>query len=263
MNSNHPVSETGPAVLVVDNDAGNLLALTAVLESLDCRVVSVRSGGQAVETTHNEDFAAILMDVRMPGLDGYAAASFIRQNPRSAATPILFITGHDDIDVVRLTKLYGNTGQVDALQKPFEPEVLRAKVSWWIDSFRKDRHVLELERAMDSQAQNRDELLAFIAHDLKAPLAVVKVSASVLRRQLKDGAHSPELLKPVYRHLDLVDRNMGRAIALADELLDGSRIETGQWQLEAGSSCIREHRSSGDRVASAARRAEKHRSRSW
>jgi signal transduction histidine kinase len=234
MNANLMSRVRGPAVLAVDNDPGNLVALSAVLESLDCRVVSARSGAEAVELTRNEDFAAILMDVRMPGLDGYAAGSFIRQNPRSAATPILFITGHDDIDVVHLTKLYGNTGQVDALQKPFEPEVLRSKVTWWLDLFRNKRQVKELEQAMDSvqaQAQSKDELLAIVAHDLRAPLAAMKLSTAVLRRQASDATDGPDLLASICRHLDLAERNMARMSALTDELLDNLRIENGQWQL--------------------------------
>src|SRR3954452_12257299 len=112
-----PSLTTSPAgaVLVVDNDAGNLLAMESLLEPLRCRGVIAHSGSEAIEQTRNDDFAAILMHVRMPGLDGYATGSFIRQNPRSAQTPILFISGADDVDVATLTRLYGNTGQVDWL----------------------------------------------------------------------------------------------------------------------------------------------------
>src|SRR6266436_6182675 len=141
MSHNGDASEGAPPVLVVDDNPGNLLALEAVFESLSCRVVRARSGSDAVERSRTEEFVAIIMDVRMPGLDGYAATSFIRQDPRSACTPILFITGHDDVDVAELTRTYGHTGQVDSLQKPFNPDLLRSKVRWWLELFRKGAQV--------------------------------------------------------------------------------------------------------------------------
>src|SRR5262249_42061937 len=132
-------SKHDPRVLIVDNDPGSLVALGAVLDALPCRVITARSGREAVDRSHIDDFAAIIMDEPMPDPDGSAPASFIRQNPRSAATPILFISGHADIDVVHLTELYGNSGEVDALQKPFEPEIFASKIAAWLDSFRKEQ----------------------------------------------------------------------------------------------------------------------------
>src|SRR6266567_1650389 len=132
MSHNGDPSEGAPPVLVVDDNPGNLLALEAVFESLNCRVVRARSGSDAVERCRAEEFAAIIMDVRMPGLDGYAATSFIRQDPRSARTPILFMTAHDDVDLAELTRTYGQSGHVDSLRKPCDVDVLRSKVRWWL-----------------------------------------------------------------------------------------------------------------------------------
>src|SRR5262245_35261079 len=154
--------ETGKgAVLVVDNDRHSLVAAEAVLDPLGCRVVVARSGPEAVERTGRDDFAAIVMDVCMPGLDGYAAGSFIRQNPRSARTPILFVSG-EDIDIASLTRLFGNAAQVDCMRKPLEPDVLVAKLAGWLDMFRKDQQLQELELAMTTaraQARSKDDVL--------------------------------------------------------------------------------------------------------
>src|SRR4029078_4083716 len=132
-----------PVVLVVDNDPRNLFAMEAVLRPLACRIEVARSGSEAIDRTRAEDFAAILMDVRMPGLDGSAAGSFIRQNPRSARTPILFISGADDTDVVRLTEQYGNAGQGDSRQKPLAVGEPRSKVTDWLREFQSDSQELE------------------------------------------------------------------------------------------------------------------------
>jgi signal transduction histidine kinase len=235
MNQEGDACDSTPPVLIVDDDPGNLIALEAVLESLDCRSVRADSGHEAVERTRAEDFAAIVMDVRMPGLDGYAAASFIRQDPRSSSTPILFITGQQDIDVARLTQLYGNTGQVDSLQKPFEPDVLRAKIRWWLELFRRGQQVDQLERAMDSaeaQARTKDDVLAIVAHDLKGPLAALKLSTGILRGQAVDGVAEPKFLAALNRHIERALRNIDAMTTIVDDLLDSARFASGTLQLD-------------------------------
>ena len=234
MNNVSDSRENAPAVLIVDDNPKNLVALEAVLECLDCRVVRANSGLEAVERTRGQDFAAIVMDVRMPTLDGYAAASFIRQNPRSATTPMLFMTAHDDIEVAKLTRLYGNTGQVDSLQKPFEINVLRSKIRWWLELFSRGQQLQQLELAKDSadeEARTKDEVLSVVAHDLKGPLATLALSASNLRRQTTDGVCDPQLLGSIQRHLDLTDRNIEMMTMIVDDLLESARLESGALQL--------------------------------
>lgn len=235
MTENGGSAEGRPAVLVVDDDPGNLLALQGALDALDCRVVAVGSGVEAVERTRTDEFAAILMDVHMPGLDGYAAASFIRQNPRSASTPILFVSGHDDIDVDQLTRRYGNTGQVDSLQKPYDVDTLRYKVTWWLDRFRRNQQLQELEQTVDSvraEARTKDDVLAKVAHDLRGPLAAITLDTDNVHRLLRRDPGDPKLLPAVERHLELVKRNVDRMARLVGDLVDSARIETGNLQLK-------------------------------
>jgi signal transduction histidine kinase len=235
MSNGNDSSLDAPPVLIVDDDAGNLLALEAVLESLRCRVVRADSGSGAVDRCRTEEFAAIIMDVRMPGLDGYAATSFIRQDPRAVHTPILFITGHEDVDVAELTRTYGQTGQVDSLRKPFDPDLLRSKVRWWLELFRKGAQLHELTRTVGSfqaQAQTKDDVLAGVAHDLKGPLFAIRVSMEMLRRESVDGAGEPAYLASVRRQVDRALRNVDRMTTLVDDLLDTARIESGTLQLD-------------------------------
>jgi signal transduction histidine kinase len=223
-------------VLVVDNDRHSLIAAQAVLEQLGCRIVLARSGHEAVEWTGREDFAAIVMDVCMPGLDGYAAGSFIRQNPRSVRTPILFVTG-EDVDLAHLTRLFGNAGQVDCMRKPLEPEVLVAKVAGWLDVFRKSRQVEELELAMTSaraEARTKDDILAMVAHDLNGPLSAMRTNTECLRRRARSDIADPTFVQSVHRHLDLVDRTVDRMAKIVSDLLDAARFDSGNFRLDVG-----------------------------
>jgi signal transduction histidine kinase len=227
-------SNDQPAVLVVDDDAGSLVAVQALLDSLDCRVVAARSGAEAVQRTRTDDFAAIIMDVRMPDLDGFAAASFIRQHRRSAAAPILFVSG-EDLDVAALTQRYGNTGHVDSLCKPIDIATFRSKIAAWLDLHRSRRQVRELEDAVDAartEARSKEEVLAMVAHDLRGPLSALKLSTDAVRRQVAAGVDEGKLWPTVRRHFDLADRTIGRMVRMVDDLLDGARIQSTGISLE-------------------------------
>jgi signal transduction histidine kinase len=224
------------AVLVVDNDRHSLIAAQAVLEPLGCRVVLARSGPEAVEKTGSDDFAAIVMDVCMPDLDGYAAGSFIRQNPRSARTPILFVSG-EDVDLGQLTRLFGNAGQVDSMRKPLETDILVAKVGAWLETFRKNQQVHELELAMDSaraQARTKDDILAMVAHDLNGPLAAMRTHAEATRRRIRPNIDDPNFVQNFARFIDLVDRSVDRMAKIVNDLLDAARIDAGTLRLDIG-----------------------------
>jgi signal transduction histidine kinase len=219
---------TCPLVLIVDDNPNNLVALEALLEPLDCRVIRAETGFAAVERSRDAAFAAIIMDVRMPGLDGFATASFIRQDPRSVGTPILFVTAHDDLDIVELTRRYGVTGNVDALPKPFDPDALCAKIRSWVDLFRKGLQVHELERAVDAaraQARTKDDIIAMVAHDLKGPLTALRLDMHRLRDETADESS-------VRRRFDRGCRNVDAMTRIVDNLLDSARIESGTLRLD-------------------------------
>jgi len=123
----------------VDDQPGNLLALEAVLEDPDRIIVRASSGEEALRRLLERDFAVVLLDVRMPGLDGFETARLIRGRERSRATPIIFLTAHDD-DSLSAERAYA-LGAVDYLVKPLVPVILRAKVAGFIDLFLKTEQV--------------------------------------------------------------------------------------------------------------------------
>jgi PAS domain S-box-containing protein len=113
-------------ILLVDDKPDNLLALRAILETLGHNLVEAHSGEEALRRLLVMDFAVILLDVQMPGLNGFEAATLIRQRKRSEHTPIIFMSAYDEPEFSP-AKAY-TLGAVDFLQKPLEPQILRAKV---------------------------------------------------------------------------------------------------------------------------------------
>jgi PAS domain S-box-containing protein len=144
-----------PALLLVDDRTENLLALQAILEPLGHELVVAAGGAQALRTLlQRDDFAVILLDVQMPGLDGFEVAEVIKQRERTSTIPIIFLTAlsKEDRHVFRGYEV----GAVDYVFKPFDPEILRAKVGVFIELWEKTRQIRE--QAEQLAAQELDEL---------------------------------------------------------------------------------------------------------
>jgi CheY-like chemotaxis protein len=126
-------------ILLVDDRSENLLALEAILSSLDQELIFVRSGEAAIEAALAEEFAVILLDVVMPGMDGFETAAQIKQRGRTPNVPIIFLTAAGAEPELAFRGYAA--GAVDYISKPFDPWVLRAKVSVFIDLYLKERQL--------------------------------------------------------------------------------------------------------------------------
>ncbi|GLW45705.1 hypothetical protein Stsp02_13670 [Streptomyces sp. NBRC 14336] len=118
-------------ILLVDDMEDNLIALEAVLASLNRPLVRARSGEEAMKALLRRRFALVLMDIRMPGMDGFETAANIKRLDQTKDVPIIFLTGADD-DAGFAFRGYA-TGAADYVTKPFDPWVLRAKVRVFLD----------------------------------------------------------------------------------------------------------------------------------
>jgi PAS domain S-box-containing protein len=159
------VNVTPPQLLLVDDREDNLLALEAVLEPLGHRLVSVTSGAAALKELLVNDFACILLDVQMPELDGFELAELIKQRERSKHIPIIFVTALSK-EEKHVYRGYA-AGAVDYIFKPFEPEVLRSKVSVFVELWEKTEqlqaqaeqlHEQELAQLEQSSAERYRQL---------------------------------------------------------------------------------------------------------
>ncbi len=137
------------SILVVDDRAENLTALKALLAPLRQRVVAVDSGDAALRELLREDFACILLDVQMPRLDGFQTANVIKQRTRSQTIPIIFLTAatKDELEVFRGY----SAGAVDYINKPIDPDVLRSKVSVFVELWQKTRQLREQAARLHEQ----------------------------------------------------------------------------------------------------------------
>ena len=121
-------------ILLVDDSQANLVAMEAILEDLGENLVKAQSGEEALKFLLTQDFAVILLDVQMPGMDGFETAAMIRQRKKTSRTPIIFVTAVDKGDT-HVSRGY-SLGAVDYILKPIAPEILHAKVAAFVDLFR-------------------------------------------------------------------------------------------------------------------------------
>ena len=144
-------------ILIVDDDSASLIAMQEVLRSLGTPLVTASSGEEALRRVLDDDYAAILMDVRMPGIDGFTTASMIRERKRSRYTPIIFLTAAGE-DMSTMFKSY-RAGAVDFITKPVIPDVLRSKLSVFVGLHDMNRMLnAELaERALTEQRLRASE----------------------------------------------------------------------------------------------------------
>jgi PAS domain S-box-containing protein len=149
-----PASES-PKVLIVDDQPVNLEVLEAMLQPLGCAFVRAHSADEALLALLRHDFAAIVLDIRMPGMGGIELATVIKQRKRSQHVPILFLTAHT-VEETEVLRGYG-VGAVDYLSKPINAEILRSKVGVFIELFRKTRALGELNEALQREIGDREQ----------------------------------------------------------------------------------------------------------
>jgi CheY-like chemotaxis protein len=167
-------------ILLVDDRPENLVALEAILSTLDYGLVRARSGDEALKALLTDEFAVILLDVSMPGMDGFETATHIKRREKTRDVPIIFLTAVSN-EPHQAFRGYA-AGAVDYIAKPFDPWVLRAKVSVFVDLYLKNR-------------QLRDQ-------------------AALLRRHLSAAGGAPDVLAELGERLDAVQE---QAESLAEE----------------------------------------------
>lgn len=228
-------------ILLVDDRPENLLALEAILSALDQTLVRASSGEEALKALLTDDFAVILLDVQMPGMDGFETAAHIKRRERTRDIPIIFLTAinHGPHHTFRGYA----AGAVDYISKPFDPWVLRAKVSVFVELYMKNCQLreqasllrLQLEGSQAEghgtsngngsvQGRGAKESAGLLA-ELSARLAAVEEQAEALTKQLDESSDSAAMATAVHlerkltglrRALDALEPGSGSSPMLPD-----------------------------------------------
>lgn len=169
-------------ILLVDDRAANLVALEAILGSLNETLVRAGSGEDALRALLHDDFALILLDAQMPGMDGFETATRIKARERTKDVPIIFLTAND-FDTHLAYRGYA-TGAADFLAKPFDPWLLRAKVQVFVDLWHASRKLSIqadlLRRSLDERAAQPGRVDVDVVTDLRSRLAGVEEAVAEL-----------------------------------------------------------------------------------
>ena len=171
-------ADTKPRVLIVDDTEANIVALEAILESVDCQVVRAGSGNEALRELLRNEFALVLLDVQMPEMDGFEVARLARSNPRSRALPIIFVTAM--LETTESVFAGYESGAVDVLFKPINPHILISKVRVFLELHRSRQ---KLAAEIDAHQQTLADLEAFnysVTHDLRGPLRTLAGFSKIL-----------------------------------------------------------------------------------
>jgi len=217
------------SILLVDDQPENLLAIEAVLECLGQTIVKARSGKEALSHLLKEDFAAILLDVQMPEMDGFETAALIRERDKSRHVPIIFMTAAYKSQE-QIFKGY-EVGAVDYILKPIIPDILRSKVSVFIELAKKTamiehqaRQLREAEQmAHEKQIQDAMAFSHAVSHDLRAPLRHIESFSQLLAKAY--GERLDEQGRQYLQRLIAASQRMVRLIDAMLKLSEATRVE--------------------------------------
>jgi signal transduction histidine kinase len=208
-----PAGDTRPTVLAVDDQPSNLLALEGTLEPLGYRIVRANSGEEALKRLIEHDVVVILMDVHMPGLDGYQTTALIRQREQSRDIPIIFLTAV--YNHLEHTHRGYALGGVDYISKPIDSEVLRGKVRALVALYTRGQRA---ERARGEEAERiKNVFLGAVGHDLRNPLNAILLASKLI-------LHDPDCGSASHRsHAKKIERAGQRMHRIIEDILDLTR----------------------------------------
>lgn len=217
-------SMSKPKILIVDDRPENLVTLRRVLKDLDIELVEATSGNDALKATLHHNFALALLDIQMPGMDGYELASILREEEKTANLPFIFISAvyTDNLNVFKGYE----KGAFSFITKPFQPEILINKVKFFVEKHQQEIALYELNNDLQKKNQELEninkELEAFsysVSHDLRAPLRSINGYAAILKEDFDE-----ELSREAKPVLDNIIRSALKMSDLIDSLLTLSRL---------------------------------------
>ncbi len=215
-------------ILIVDDKFENIIALKRILEKHLFEVDSALSGEEALKKVLKNNYELIILDVQMPGLDGFEVAESISGYSKTKDIPIIFLSAVN-VNKQFISKGYASGGR-DYLVKPFDPDVLVLKVKTFIKLYGQTRELQNMQQVLVEEIEFRkqaertkDEFISMASHELKTPLTSIKGYM-----QMVDRSVERDLKEEAKKYIERTRQQLEKLNILIDDLLDTSKIASGK-----------------------------------
>ena len=216
---------TRPKILIVDDRPENLLATSALLKPLGAEILTAESGNEALMLVLQHEFAIVLLDVQMPGMDGFETAKLMLTRPSMQGVPIIFVTAISKED--HFATEAAEIGAVDYIFKPINAEILKSKVKVYLDIYRQREQILTLNATLRQSNEELERFAYICSHDMQEPVRMMNIYAAFLAEDAADLLDDASR-----RHVHYIRDNAVRMQKMIRDILSFSRIGREEVQVE-------------------------------